>query len=481
MAADLRQGDEMKHDHSNRTRRQVLRSLVGSSLTLPGILSQLLASEADPRGAGLGRKDGDPLAAKKPHHAPKAKRVIFLFSTGGVSHMDTFDHKPKLFQADGKMMGVGGGLSLEKRPLLRPRWDFKPGGQCGTLVSDIFPHLRDQMDDICLIRSMTTDNNEHFQATLAIHTGSFFNARPSLGSWLSYGLGTFNQNLPSFVVIAPALPYAGTQVFANDFLPAYHQGTRVVPGKEPIPNVRRQAASANLQEMELGLVNAFNREHLKRNGNDSELAARIRTFETAFQMQFEAPETFDLSKESDATLKLYGLQRGDTESFGWQCLVARRLAERGVRFIELIDTGSANNWDAHADIAAHAPLAKKIDQPMAGLIQDLKQRGMLDDTLVVWTTEFGRTPGTDGAKGRGHHPGVFSSWLAGGGIKGGLAHGESDEIGATVGEKPVHVHDFHATILHLLGLDHEKLTYRHAGRDFRLTDVHGNVVKDILA
>ncbi len=463
------------------TRRQILRSLVGGSLTLPGILAQLLASEAGPRGAALGRNDGDPLVAKKPHHAPKAKRVIFLFSTGGVSHTDTFDHKPKLFQADGKMMGVGGGLSLEKRPLLRPRWDFKPGGKCGTLVSDIFPYLRDQMDDICLVRSMTTDNNEHFQATLAIHTGSFFNARPSIGSWLSYGLGTFNQNLPSFVVIAPALPYAGTQVFANDFLPAYHQGTRVVPGKEPIPNVKRQSTSANLQEMELDLVNAFNREHLKRNGNDSELAARIRTFETAFQMQFEAPETFDLSKETDATLKLYGLQRGDTESFGWQCLVARRLAERGVRFIELIDTGSSNNWDSHADIAAHAPLAKKIDQPMAGLIQDLKQRGMLDDTLVVWTTEFGRTPGTDGAKGRGHHPAVFSSWLAGGGIQGGLAYGESDEIGATVSEKPVHVHDFHATILHLLGLDHEKLTYRHAGRDFRLTDVHGNVVKDILA
>jgi hypothetical protein len=337
------------------------------------------------------------------------------------------------------------------------------------------------MDDICLIRSMTTDNNEHFQATLAMHTGSFFLARPSLGSWVSYGLGTFNRNLPSFVVIAPHLPYAGTQVWNNDFLPAYHQGTRVIPGKEPIPNVKRQSLNSELQEMELGLANAFNRSHLKRHGNDTELAARIRTFETAFQMQFEAPEAFDLSKESDETLKLYGLERGQNDTFAWQCLVARRLAERGVRFVELIDTGSANNWDSHSDMAAHEPLAKKIDRPIAGLIQDLKRRGMLDDTLVVWTTEFGRTPGQDGVKGRGHHPAVYSSWLAGSGVKPGIAYGESDEIGAVVGSNKVHVHDFHATILHLLGFDHEKLTYRHAGRDFRLTDVYGRVVNEILA
>jgi hypothetical protein len=455
----------------------MLRSIVGGSLVLPAIVSELLAQDHGdkPRGSP------DPLEPKAPRFAPRAKRVIFLFSTGGVSHMDTFDYKPKLFQADGKMLGAGGGLSLEKRPLLKPMWPFKPGGQCGTLVSDLFPSIRERMDDICLIRSMTTDNNEHFQATLAIHTGSFFVARPSLGSWLSYGLGTFNQNLPSFVVIAPHLPYAGTQVWANDFLPAYHQGTRVIPGGEPIPNVKRQSATADLQEIELGLAGALSRSHLKRAGNDSELAARIRTFETAFRMQFEAPEAFDLSKESDETLRLYGLDRGDTQSFAWQCLVARRLAERGVRFVELIDTGSSNNWDAHTDMSAHAPLAKKIDRPIAGLLQDLKRRGMLGDTLVVWTTEFGRTPGTDGPKGRGHHPAVFSSWLAGGGVKGGLAYGESDELGATVGRDKVNVHDFHATILHLMGLDHEKLTYRHAGRDFRLTDVYGTVVRGILA
>src|SRR5262245_7748496 len=243
---------------------------------LPGVLAQVLAAD-DRRTPGA-----DPLAPKKPHHEAKAKRIIFLFSTGGVSHMDTFDYKPKLFQADGKMLGAGGGLSLEKRPLLKPRWEFKPGGKCRTLVSDIFPHIREQMDDICLIRSMTTDNNEHFQATLAIHTGSFFFARPSMGSWISYGLGTLNQNLPSFVVIAPFLPYAGGQVWANDFLPAYHQGTRVIPGKEPIPNVKRPSTGgrepADLQQLELGLANAFNRRHLQDNGNDSNLAARIRTF-----------------------------------------------------------------------------------------------------------------------------------------------------------------------------------------------------------
>src|SRR5262245_37580788 len=271
------------------TRRVAIRSMVGGSLLFPGIVSQLLAQED--RGNKAPRSQ-DPLAPKKPHFEPKAKRVIFLFSTGGVAQMETFDPKPKLFAADGKTLGVGGGLSLEKKPLLKPRWEFEPGGKCGTQVSDLFPHVRDSMDDICLVRSMTTDNNEHFQATLAIHTGSFFAARPSLGSWISYGLGTVNQNLPSFVVIAPHLPYAGTQVFANDFLPAYHQGTRVIPGKEPVPNVKRQDKTADLQELELGFAEVLNKSHLKQHGNDGDLAARVRTFETAFKMQFEAPEAF---------------------------------------------------------------------------------------------------------------------------------------------------------------------------------------------
>ena len=451
-------------------RREALRTLVGGSILLPGILTQLLAEESS-----------DPLAPKPTHFPPKAKRVIFIFSNGGVSHMDTFDHKPELFKADGKMKGIGGGLSNKEVALLKPGWEFKPGGKCGTLVSDLFPHLRDCMDDICLIRSMKSDDNEHYQATLAIHTGSFFFSRPSIGSWVSYGLGTTNKNLPSFMVLSAGMPYAGTQIFNNDFLPAYHQGVRVIPGKEPIANLDPRTKSPAVQELELGLAEAFNREHLKARRNDSELAARMRTFETAFHMQTEAREVFDLSKENDATHELYGMKRGQTDGFGWQCLVARRLVERGVRFVELVDGTSAHNWDQHGDMAEHAKHAKNIDQPIAGLLRDLKQRGMLEDTLVVWTTEFGRTPGIDGAKGRGHHSACYSSWLAGAGVKGGQAYGTTDEIGATVAENRVHVHDFHATILHLLGIDHTKLTYRHGGRDYRLTDVHGEVVQALLA
>jgi hypothetical protein len=283
------------------------------------------------------------------------------------------------------------------------------------------------------------------------------------------------------MVLAPQMPYAGLQIFNNDFLPAYHQGVRVIPGKEPIANLERRTKQGTVQELELGLAEAFNRQHLLTRGNDSDLAARIRTFETAFHMQTEAQEVFDLSKETDETLAIYGMKRDQTDGFGWQCIVARRMAERGVRFVELVDGSSSHNWDQHADMAEHAKHAKNIDQPIAGLLQDLKRRGMLDDTLVVWTTEFGRTPGVDGTKGRGHHSACYSSWLAGAGVKGGLTYGSTDEIGSTVAESKVHVHDFHATILHLLGLDHTRLTYRHGGRDYRLTDVHGNVVDGILA
>jgi hypothetical protein len=459
------------------TRRASIRSLVGGSLLLPGIVSDLLA-QGQPT---LGEASGNPLAPRAPHFAGRARRVIFIFSNGGVSHMDTFDHKPKLFAADGKTLGVGGGLSNQQRRLLRPGWEFRPGGRCGTLVSDLFPHLRECMDEICLIRSMKSDDNEHYQATLAIHTGSFFFSRPSLGSWVSYGLGTLNQNLPSFVVISAGSPYAGTQIFSNDFLPAYHQGVRVIPGREPIANLDRRFTRGGSQKLELGLAEALNRRHLDARGHDSDLAARIRTFETAFHMQTEARDVFDLSQESEATLQLYDLKRGQTDGFGWPCLVARRLAERGVRFIELVDGSSSNNWDQHGDMAEHAQHARNIDRPIAGLLRDLRQRGMLDDTLVVWTTEFGRTPGVDGDKGRGHHSACFSSWIAGAGVRAGTTYGSTDELGASVAENRVHVHDFHATLLHLLGMDHERLTFRHGGRDYRLTDVHGNVVQALLA
>ena len=441
---------------------------------MPGLLSELLADSPV-------QTPDDPLSPKLTHFPAKAKQVIFVFSNGGASHMDTFDYKPELFKADGKMMGTGGGLSNEQRVLLKPLWEFKPGGKCGTLVSDLFPHLRERMDDICVIKSMNGNDNEHYNATLGMHTGSFFFSRPSIGSWVSYGLGTTNQNLPSFIALAPQMPYAGTQIFNNDFLPAYHQGVRVVGGKEPIANLNRRTTQRGLQELELGLADVLNNRHLQQRANDSDLSARIRSFETAFHMQSDAPEAFDVGTENDDTLSMYGLKRGESEGFGWQCLVARRLAERGVRFIELVDGSSSDNWDQHGNMAEHADLAKAIDQPLAGLLQDLKERGMLEDTLVVWTTEFGRTPGVDGDKGRGHHSACFSSWLAGGGVKGGMSYGSTDDIGATVAENGVHVHDFHATILHLLGIDHTRLTWRHAGRDYRLTDVHGHIVRDILA
>ncbi len=454
-------------------RREILRSMVGGSLLMPGILSELLAADVS--------QADDPLSPRPTHFPAKAKRVIFVFSNGGASHMDTFDYKPELFKADGKMMGTGGGLSNEHRVLLKPLWEFQPGGKCGTLVSDLFPYLRERMDDICVIKSMNGNDNEHYNATLGMHTGSFFFSRPSIGSWVSYGLGTTNQNLPSFIALAPQMPYAGTQIFNNDFLPAYHQGVRVVGGKEPIANLNRRSTQRGLQELELGLADVLNNRHLQQRANDSDLSARIRSFETAFHMQSDAPEAFDVGKENDETLAMYGLKRGESEGFGWQCLVARRLAERGVRFIELVDGSSSNNWDQHGNMAEHADHAKVIDQPLAGLLQDLKQRGMLEDTLVIWTTEFGRTPGIDGDKGRGHHSACFSSWLAGGGVKGGTSYGSTDDIGAVVAENGVHVHDFHATILHLLGINHTRLTYRNAGRDYRLTDVHGHVVQDILA
>lgn len=461
-------------------RRGFLRSLVAGSALFPSLVAELLAEQEAPT------KADDPLAPQRTHRPGKAKRVIFLYMSGGVSHVDSWDYKPKLFADAGKSVAVDefqGRKGEFLMPLKRPQWEFSRHGESGMEVSTLFPHMAKRADDICLIRSMVSDHTNHYEATLGIHTGSFTFARPSIGSWVSYGLGTENRNLPSFVVIAPHTPYAGGQVWGSDFLPGAHQGTLVVPGKEPVANIRRRVATDTLQELELGLMAKRNQRHLAARQQDPLLAARMKSFETAFGMQMEVPEVFDLSKESEATLAMYGLERGATTGFAWQCLVARRLAERGVRFVELIDVGSSNNWDAHGDMLTHTPLAKNVDRPIAGLLEDLKLRGMMDDTLVVWTTEFGRTPfnAAAEAKGREHHHWVFSSWLAGAGLKAGYVHGESDEYGIRPGRDPVHVHDFHATILHLMGLDHERLTYRHSGRDFRLTDVAGNVVHPILA
>ena len=448
-------------------RRNVIRSLAGGGLIMPGLLAELLAAE------------DNPLAPKKPHFAPKAKRVIFLFMTGGVSHVDTFDPKPFLNKNHDKPMTKG------RRFYKGSGWGFKKYGQCGMEFSELFPHIGGMADDICMIRSMQNINGDHFGATIGLHTGSDTFKRPSIGSWVSYGLGTYNANLPSFMVISPGLPYAGGQVWGSDFLSVLHQGTRIIPGPEPIANMHRRKLTAAQQREELGLLEFFNRQHLKGRESDSNLRARIKSFETASGMQTAAPEAIDLSKESESTHKLYGLKRGDTKSFGWQCMVGRRLIERGVRFVELIDgdTRIDYNWDAHANMTNYDRLARNVDHPIAGLLKDLKNRGMMEDTLVVFATEFGRGPfqPTPGVNGRGHHSRVYSSWMAGAGVKGGMVHGQSDELGDNVAKDLVTVHDFQATILHLLGIDHERLTYRHAGRNFRLTDVHGNVVKQILA
>ena len=450
-------------------------------MLMPGIVSELLAQDAAPA-------DVDPLAPRPAHFSGPAKRVIFLNMSGGVSHVDTFDPKPRLFSDHGKKVVLdhpetNNRAGYDKLFLKRPQWEFQRHGKCGTEVSTLFPHMAGCVDDIALIRSMNTSHSNHYNATLGMHTGSFTFARPSIGSWVSYGLGTMNRDLPSFIVIAPQMPYAGTQVWASDFLPGAHQGTLVVPGAEPIANIRRRAQSERREELELAAMDRLNRRHLSTHGGEAQLSARIKSFETAFGMQAQVPDAFDFSKETDATLALYGLQRGNSQSFAWQCLAARRLAERGVRFIELIDVGSSNNWDAHGDMLTHAPLAKNADQPIAGLLHDLKSRGMLEDTLVVWTTEFGRTPfnNSPDAKGREHHHWAFSSWLAGAGVKAGTVFGTTDEYGIKVESDGVHVHDFHATILHLMGLDHTRLTYRHSGRDYRLTDVAGKVVGGVLA
>ncbi len=456
-------------------RRSLLRSAAAGSLVFPGIVEQLLAQSTN-------RRD-----SREPHFPAAAKNVIFLFMTGGVSHVDTFDPKPALYRDHGKEIKADH-PEIKDRPgyeriyLKHPQWKFSPHGECGTEVSSLFPHVATCVDDIAMIRSMHTSHSNHYNATLGMHTGSFAFSRPSLGSWVTYGLGTENQNLPGFVVIAPRQTYAGTQVYSNDFLPAAYQGTLVVPGAEPIANVKPRVPG-DRQQIELAALRSMNRVHRDTRTADEALAARMRSFETAFGMQRAVPEAFDFSRESKSTLGNYAVTPGKAQGFGWQCLAARRLIERGVRFVELIDTGSSGNWDAHGDMMSHVGLARNVDQPIAALLKDLKQRGLLDETLVVWTTEFGRTPfnNTADAKGREHHPWAFTSWLAGAGVKPGMVHGATDEHGLRAAEKPVHVHDFHATILHLMGFDHERLTFRHAGRDYRLTDVEGNVVREVLA
>ncbi len=463
----------MNHPYSLR-RREFLKCCTAGSFGLYPLLA--LAAEVN---------QGGPLAPKPTHHPAKAKHLIFIFLTGGFSHVDTFDCKPKLQADHGKKVQ---GRTLRDANdkafyLIRSPFQFKPYGQSGLVISELFPRLGAMADDLCVIRTMHSDILEHFQAALAMHTGSATVPMPSIGAWLSYGVGTFNPSLPSYVVLCEHMPYAGAQNWDSHFLPPLHQGVRIIPGDEPIPNLRTPARSATLQELEQMMLRDVNQLHAKHRPDDLNLRARSQTFETAAGMMREAPQVFDVMRENDKTLARYGCPRGDNKSFAWQCLMARRLVERGVRVVELIDTGASNNWDAHGNMEDHRGKAARVDQAIAALLSDLKQRGLWNDTLVAICTEFGRTPwgDTPNDKGRNHYIKAFSCLLAGAGVKGGLAYGETDEYGMEIVADPCHVHDYHATILHLMGIDHKRLTYRYAGRDFRLTDVAGNVLQKILA
>jgi hypothetical protein len=433
--------------------------------------------------------DANPLAPKSPHFTAPAKRIIFLFMHGGPSHLDTFDPKPLLVRDNGKLLSKTspGDLVAPNSKLLSSRWDFQKRGESGLEISDVFPHVATCADDLCLIRSMHTNGQDHGQAVLKLHTGANTQVRPSVGSWVIYGLGTENQNLPGFVTINPPLLNGGPQNYGSAFLPAVYQGTPI--GRENIPlsqaqirHIKNPQLSVEMQRQQLDLLQQINQDHLKEAKLDSQLEGVIESYELAFRMQMEAPKLTDISDESKSTLSLYGVDQQPTDNFGRQCLLARRFAQRGVRFIQV---NHAFKWDQHANLKNDLGRnALEVDQPIAGLLKDLKSLGMLEDTLVLWGGEFGRTPtaqGGGGNDGRDHNPHGFTVWLAGGGVKGGFAYGATDDYGYRAVENKVHMHDLHATILHLLGMDHTKLTYRYAGRDFRLTDVHGNVVKAIMA
>ncbi|MGI9244867.1 MAG: DUF1501 domain-containing protein [Verrucomicrobiales bacterium] len=412
----------------------------------------------------------NPLAEKQPHFPARAKRVIFMFMQGGPSHLDTFDYKPALQKAGGKGDG--------KEKLLASPFEFAQHGQSGLHLSSLYPELAAHADDLCILNGMHTTSPAHPQATVAAHTGSINFVRPSMGAWVTYGLGTSNEDLPGFVTINPVNNLGGAQNYGSAFLPASFQGTRVGAGAGSISNIANPVLDSASQRRQLDLVQAMNQDMLRRNQTNAELEGVIESYELAFRMQSSVPDVMDLSKESENTKSLYGIGKKLTNDFGTQCLMARRLAESGVRFIQVTHRG----WDQHNNLKGKLTAnSGATDRPIAALITDLKRRGMLKDTLLVWGGEFGRSPQGQNKDGRRHNNRGYSMWMAGGGVAGGLRYGSTDDLGGTAVSGKMHTHDLHATILHLLGLDHEKLTYRYAGRDFRLTDVHGIVHDDILA
>jgi hypothetical protein len=437
------------------------------------------------------RAASNPLAAQAPGMTPKAKRVIFLFMAGGPSQQDLFDPKPFITSRHGQTIDSPlrkevTQVGTEKYLALGPVAPVRPRGESGMVISDLMPHLASVADDLCLLRGMSADNPQHFGATLQFHTGTFAEVRPSMGAWVSYGLGTENHDLPSFVSIQPG----GVREYGSAFLPAIHQGTALsVPLNDktsPIENLRNASPLEAAQRERINLMDRMNRRLVSDINGDANMEGMIQNLELAFRMQTTTPQIVDISNESEATRKLYGVDGKDTDKNARACLLARKLSEAGVRFVQVTMGG----WDHHGDIRGNLPkLCAQTDQPVAALLKDLKSRGLLEDTLVLWSGEFGRTPwsqdlsGTSPIEkhGREHQPESFCSWMAGGGIKGGLTFGETDEMGYRVVSGRVHIHDLHATILHQLGIDHLKLTSRHLGRDFRLTDVYGEVVKEIIA
>ena len=462
--------------HSNTRRKMLQNCSVGFGALA---MAALFGQDADASGVA------SPLAPRLPHFPASAKRVIFLFMHGGPSQVDTFDPKPLLTRDNGKpypgekprvQFAQTGGL-------LKSPWAFKHYGQSGIEVSDLFPNVGSCVDDMCVIRSIHGSNTAHGGALLELHTGSDTQIRPSMGSWLTYGLGTENQNLPGFITICPSLGHGGVQNWSSAFLPAPYQGTPIgnasIPAaKAAINYITNPEVSKTLQRLQLDTLQQLNKEQLKHFGVDPQLEGRIQSFELAFRMQTEAPELMDISTESKATRELYGIDHSPTDNFGRQCLLARRFCEKGVRFVQV---SHSYKWDQHGDLKnGHTNNAKEVDQPIAGLLKDLKARGLLKDTLVLWGGEFGRTPTAQGGDGRDHNPHGYTMWMAGAGVKPGFVYGATDDYGYYAVQDKMHLHDLHATILHLLGLDHKKLTYRYGGRDYRLTDVYGEVAKGML-
>lgn len=466
------------------SRRQWLqRSAIGfGQLALTALLQQ--TCEAAGREVAAG-----PLTAKSPHHPPRARRIVFLFMKGGPSHVDTFDPKPLLDRDHEKPFpfALPRVTFAKQGDLLKSPWKFRRYGESGLPVSDLFPHVAEHIDKLCLLRSVHGTNPAHGGALLKLHTGSDQFVRPSLGSWVTYGLGTENENLPAFVTICPTLAHGGVNNWGAAFLPPYCQGTpignaSIASSAAVVKHIRNPRIDPDAQRRQLDFLAEMNRQQLSVAGDAGVLEGRLNSFELAFRMQSTMPEIQSLDQESEATRRLYGIDDPVTEDFGRQCLMARRLLERGVRFVQVTHSDSEVQWDQHSDLYhGHTKNAAEVDKPIAGFLSDLQRRGLLDDTLVLWGGEFGRTPTAQGTNGRDHNPHGFTMWMAGGGVKGGHAYGATDEYGYYAVEDKLHVNDLHATILYLLGLDHERLTYRHAGRDFRLTDVAGRVATGILA